>query len=315
MTNERIPRPRVEGSFLPIYRPGAAVYQGPDSIYFRHGNAYDEWITNDFSILKDGDSWHIVGITHPRPPCLISDYDFDGDTVHDAEFQLFHAEAKGSAFSALFHPHSFEEKDILLWPQDRPGETNEIWAPHLMKHADSFRIIYSPHDIRAADSKDFLSWKTGQILFCGEDETARDPFVFCEDDVHYLLYVVQNRILCRTSHDHMQTWDEPFVVYENRFVSADGAPCHAAAESPFLLKRDGYYYLFWCIYDGYCGCYDNRTFVFASRDLHGFLDLAPITILPAHAPEIVTDPDGSTWLLSVFYPENGVSAAKLVWEI
>ncbi|MBQ8683908.1 MAG: family 43 glycosylhydrolase [Clostridia bacterium] len=314
MLCERIPRPRIEGEFVLIYRPGADVYKGPDSLCFRNGVAYDEWIPNDFSLLRVGDCWHMVGITHPRPAGLASDYDYDGATVHDGEFQLFHAEATGETFASLVYPESFAEREKILWPQDRPGEINEIWAPHLMQYAGGYRIIYSPHDIRAADSRDFVSWQPGRVLFRGEDATARDPFVYCEDGIHYLLYVVQNCILCRTSRDNMQTWDAPFVMYENPFASTDGAPHHASCESPFLLKREGYYYLFWCICDGYCGCYDNRTFVIAARDLRGFRDLAPIAMLSGHAPEIVTDTDGSTWLLSVFYLENGVSAVRLAWE-
>ena len=36
-------------------------------------------------------------------------------------------------------------------------------------------------------------------------------------------------------------------------------------------------------------------------------------MLPAHAGEIYSDESGD-YLLSVFYPENGINAARLVWE-
>ena len=40
---------------------------------------------------------------------------------------------------------------------------------------------------------------------------------------------------------------------------------------------------------------------------------APLTVLDAHAAEVVRDGD-DYYLLSVFYPENGVSAARLAFR-
>ncbi len=84
----------------------------------------------------------------------------------------------------------------------------------------------------------------------------------------------------------------------------------ASTESPFLMKRGEYYYLLWCIYDGRNGAYDSRTFVYAAKDIRELGQHAPITMLDAHAPEIAFDGE-DYYLLSVFYPENGISAAKL----
>ena len=86
----------------------------------------------------------------------------------------------------------------------------------------------------------------------------------------------------------------------------------AESESPFLWKKDGIYYLIWSIYDSRNGCYDERAFVFAADTLDGLKGVAPLTILPGHAPEIVQGADVD-YILSVFYPENGVSAARLRW--
>lgn len=61
------------------------------------------------------------------------------------------------------------------------------------------------------------------------------------------------------------------------------------------------------------GCYDYRTFVFASETIDGFGKSAPITMLNAHAPEFVCDANGDWYMLSVFYPENGISAFKIKW--
>ena len=84
-------------------------------------------------------------------------------------------------------------------------------------------------------------------------------------------------------------------------------------ESPCLIKRDGLYYLLWCIHDGQNGCYDNRTYVFASETLDGFDGRAPLAMLKGHAPELICE-DGEWYIVSVHYPVNGLSIAPIRWE-
>ncbi len=310
MKREHIPCPKMLGEYVHIYRPLGDTYRAPDAEGYQSGAFYEDWVTNDFSILRDGDDWHMVGITHPRPEKMVDAFDYEGN-IHDAEFQLFHATATAKSFADLMKPAAFEDEAKILAPDVRPEEPNEIWAPHLMKWQDGYRVIYSPQAIRAADSTDWENWTVGNTLFYGDNPAARDPFVYEEDGAQYLLYVDGHSVLCRISRDGMRTWEEPFTVYECLFKRADGGP--AMPESPFLMKRGEYYYLLWCLWDGYNGCYDNRTFVFAAKDLRGMNNRAPLTVLPAHAPEIVTDGD-DTYMLSVFYPENGISAVRLDWE-
>lgn len=303
-----IPIPYVYGEWKHIYIPKPDVYNGPDTQNYVHGQRYDEWITNDFSILCDGDDFHIIGITHPRPHDFTDDCHFEPNTVHEAEYQLFHAKATAKNFGDLMLDNSFEDMDKILYPAERPNESNPIWAPQLMKFKGNFRVVYSPGNIRAADSPDFKNWKTGNILFDGGNVAARDPYVYEENGAYYCFYVYDNKIFCRVSRDGMQTWEQPAVILENTF----GANKFGPTESPSLIKRGEWYYLFWNPYDGTVGCYDPRAFVYASKNPLCF-NGTPIAILPAHSPEIVTDKDGQTYLLSVFHPKNGISAIKLDW--
>ena len=281
MMRHRIPKPELSSDYISVYVPDGG------------------FIANNFSVLCDRGVWHMVGITQPRPEGFEDDFNYK--TVHEDEHQLFHCTAYGQSFADVFHRASFTDREKLLYPSERPDEIPEIHAPHLMKFGGGFRLIYGPRAIRAADTTDFGSW-TRKTLFSGED-TLRDPFVYLEDGLYRLLDCVENRVVMRTSSD-CELWSEPVVLCENRFP---GAP-----ESPFLLKKFGYYYLLWTIYDGRNGCYDERTFVFASEKLEDIGKSAPITMLDAHAPEIVSDESGD-WLLSVYYPNNGISAAKLKW--
>lgn len=114
----------------------------------------------------------------------------------------------------------------------------------------------------------------------------------------------------RTTKDFV-TFSEPKVLQVNPFLRDNGTG--AASESPYVFKRKGFYYLMWAIWDTRCGCYDHRTFLFGARTLEGLARTAPLTMLPAHAGEIYSDESGD-YLLSVFYPENGISIAPLTWE-
>lgn len=303
--SKRIPIPEFDDNYINVYCPSGDIYKGIDTPSFKNLQHYDEWITNDFSVLKEGQTWHIVGITHPRPKGFINEFEFDMSDVHEAEYQLFHCCACGERFQDVFFEKSFKDCEKILYPQERPDEKPEVWAPHLMKYQDCFHIIYSPQEMRRMTSKDFLVWEKAPILFKCKDAEARDPYIFEENGSFYCLYTENGYLKYRVS-VNMKDWSEENILQAPFFANCQ-------TESPFLLKREGIYYLFWCIYDSRNSCYDNRTMVFAAETIEGLFDSAPITMLKAHAPEIVVDRDGSCYLLSVYYPQNGISAVKLKW--
>ena len=81
MQKKKIPIPAFDGDYVRIYNPSPDVYNGVDTEHFRNGEVYSEWITNDFSIVNDNGTFHIVGITHPRVPGFIDAFNYSGD-VH-----------------------------------------------------------------------------------------------------------------------------------------------------------------------------------------------------------------------------------------
>lgn len=304
--SDRFEKPRRSSEWVRVYTPQPDVYRGEDTASFKKGTIYPEWIVNDFTLLKSPGRFDLWGITHPRPQGFKDAFNFSPLDVHEAEYQLFHAAAEGETFGDVFYEDSFEERPKVLYPADRPGEKPEIWAPCAIRRGDEYVMIYSPKSIRYALSCDAENWESGHVLFESDDPTTRDPFYFTDDDgEEYLLTCEGNRVVIRSA-DGLSKTGEGHTLQTNPF--RDGS-----SESPFLFKRHGVYYLAWSIYDGQNGCYDERNFVFASKTLDGFEGRAPITMLDGHAPEFVVTEEGS-YILSVYYPSNGVSAAKLIWE-
>jgi len=294
--------PRIVGDYRRIYTPRADVYKGVDTPSFRSGQRYDEWITIDFTFFKGRDGrWHAIGITHPRPPGFRNAFDYTGD-VHEAENQLFHCVYEGT-LAELYASGCMTEWDKLLYPQERPGEPEPCWAPCAVETDTGCHLLYAPTPMRLAVSEDYRLWTPQGGLFEGPGH-MRDPFVVQENGRYVMIYVTDD--LCYRTSPDLRHWDE------ERLFQSNPVPFASAQESPIVLKRDGLYYLLWCVYDGTNGCYDNRTFVFASPDLYGFQGLNPVATLPAHAPEIVSE-DGVDYIVSVFYPENGLNIAKLAW--
>lgn len=303
--NERIPIPRIASEYRHVYIPQSDVYLGIETEHFKFGSRYDEWIVNDFTWIKDepNNTWHAIGITHPKPPVFIDSFHISGDgNIHEAENQLFHATFSGT-LRELLESGVMTEEDKILYPQQRPGERPECWAPCVLKKNKSYYLFYAPEFMRYATSKDLYVWESKGSLFQGSP-MMRDPFVFFEDGVYTIVYVADH-LYYRTSTD-LLSWSEEEIFQPNPFPAG-------FQESPYVFKRNGIYYLLWCIYDGQNGCYDNRTYVFAADSLYEFADKAPLTMLPGHATEILEE-DGEYYIASVFYPNNGLNLAKIAWN-
>jgi hypothetical protein len=305
---ERIPFPVICGDFITIYRPDADIYRGADTLYFKENTYYENWTVNDFSIINDNGHWHILGITHPTPPGFTDEYK-PVLQIHDAEHMLFHAQATGKTMAEVMSDGKFTDCPKILYPKERPDEIPECHAPHILSDgAGGFNIFYGPQYMRLAFTRDFCTFER-RTLFA-DDVSARDPFVFEENGLYYIIYAVQNRVDYRTTRNFTD-FSEPVTLQVNPFRSENGTA--ACSESPIVFKRKGFYYLMWSIWDERAGVYDHRAFLFGARSFEGLADTAPLTMLPAHAGEIYSDESGD-YLLSVFYPENGINVARIAWE-
>ncbi len=266
----------------------------------KHGN-----YVNDHTIVKGPDgTWHLYGITS-----------MDG---HSCEERYF-IHGKGTSLDILF---------------DETGKSIDrgtlAWAPCVIKKDENYYMFYGPSPTSLAVSFDMYEWYGYNVTLNNEPLMGahRDHFVLKIDENNYLMYIVgvhnkKSAVSCFSSCD-LLTWNfEGFAL-----TSGDKAPLNpgwGAMESPFVLKKDGLYYLFITYTDSSAETY-NDTLVFCSENpLYfgkyngGEVDAIPITKLSAHAPEIIEE-NGKFYITTCGWrdkpvPHTGcVSIATLDWK-
>jgi len=341
LRDDKPPIPCIAGPYQNVYRPLPDVFQGPDSAHYVANRRYEEWVPNDFTIVHDGARWHLFGITHPKPEGYEGGA-FDPKTIHEAEWQLFHAVSEeGSPLRELMRGGSFAQCPQVLSAVDRPAEQHEIWAPVVWKSGGGYRMLYSPNPFRYAESGDLWHWTPKGVAFREETiASQRDPYVFVSGGATYVVYLGERGLYIR-EFDEGGEFDKSgdagdTVDAVNSSDSGDandaarllrfGPPTllrasEAAAgvymESPVIFQRHGFYYLLFCEYDPIRdarNAYASVTKVVAGETLESLAHADVLTTLPAHAPEIAIDADGAFYLASVEFPYRGVNLARLDWR-
>jgi beta-fructofuranosidase len=191
-------------------------------------------------------------------------------------------------------------------------------------------MFYGPSPTSLAVSFDMREWFGTNVILKDEPLMGahRDHFVLKTDDT-YVMYATgvkdgKGCISVMVS-DNLYNWK--FVGYA--LTSGDNAPLSncpwGAFESPFVVKREGLYYLF----TTYTDCSEenyNDTLVFVSDDPLSFgtyngdeSGAKPITKLRAHAPEVLLRNGkyyitSCGWLDAPVYHRGCVSVAELVFE-
>ena len=261
---------------------------------------------NDHSIVRDRDgAWHLFGITS-----------FKGGATNERYF-------------AHGYTTSLDKPMIEEWPAIDRGTL--AWAPGVIKEGDVYYMFYGPSPTMLATSFDLYEWYGTPVRLHNEPIFAahRDHFVLKVADGEWLMYVVgtkdQRGCVSLFRSNNLQDWY--FIGYA--LTSGPDAPLHpawGAFESPFVVKKDGKYYLFITYTDSKQATYNN-TLVFVSDDPTCFGEYndekggaMPIAKLNAHAPEIINV--GDEWFITTCgwrgyksVPNRGcASIAPLKWE-
>ena len=263
----------------------------------------DVWYMNDHCFIKGPEGkWHMIGITGRDAP------------KKWAENYLAHAVADSLTGKWVKKPYAMTARTDL--------DEMVLWAPYILKHDDTYYMYYCAGDpdhrryqINLATSKDLYEWSryTGNPLFV-DGFDGRDPFVY-HDEINnrWIMYYTATKkpeggnhiVGARISYDLVHWTKDRYVVYTDPEKGTWGGN----TESPFVIKRGDWYYLFIGPGESYV-----TTKVFKSRDLFSWDATDEVTTLETHAAEIVRDDHGKWYISHCGLQRGGLYLAPLYWH-
>lgn len=279
----------------------------------------------------DGDWWTVAGNpdVHPYTTPQQEPVDFGVWQARDGTWQLWSCIRKTSIPGRTRLFHRWEGKGLTAsdWApmgiakmgdpafDETPGG---LQAPYVFRHGGLYQMFYGDwvHICRATseDGKTFARRLTpaGRAGLFGEggDANARDPMVVRIGDAWHCYYTAhpgkKGAVYVRTSTD-LEAWSPSRIV---AYGGSAGTEFYHA-ECPFVVARDGWYYLFRT--QKYTPAPETR--VYASRDPFDFGvndDRYLIGKLPVAAPEIILH-DGRYYIAALLPDLKGIRIARLKW--
>jgi beta-xylosidase len=189
------------------------------------------------------------------------------------------------------------------WVKENPFsyKQKEIWAPHIIEHDELFYMFYTsigvPREIRYAVSKDLYEWThpTDKPLLALSNEFTdnmknKDPMVLRVKDKWVMYYSMlkddKNWVVGYSTSPDLKSWSAPKICFDEETEEP-------SVESPFVVQRGSYYYLFlsgrpWPI-GGEDVFRSKSPFRWKTKDRVKRID-------PWHAAEFVRDLDGKWYL-------------------
>jgi arabinan endo-1,5-alpha-L-arabinosidase len=260
----------------------------------------EAWYINDHTFIRAEDGqWHLFGITH-RGQVSSGDEEF-----------FAHATAPD-----LMGPWTKQARTLHA---DSQKQETFVWAPYAFRHDGLYYMYYcaggsdhAKYQIHLATSKDLWTWErspANPMVVDGFD--ARDPMVLQVDGQWVLYYCAtsapqggNHTVKAVTSRDLLH-WSDAREVFRSPEMGSSGGP----TESPFVVARNGKFYLFVCTNNPY-----NDTAAYVS-DSPFHWDMAnQVGKFPAHAAEIVVTPEGKWFASRAGWGQGGVYLAELDWK-
>jgi beta-fructofuranosidase len=282
------------GSFIKIYDPSVGE-TGP-------------WYMNDHCFIRDQlGTWHMFGITHSEPAK-------PSDEIHFA-----HATAK----SLLQQPWDKlpYALDVATGP---PWNETHLWAPYVIFYKNLYYMYYAgggkdgaKQQIQLATSPDLTTWtRSPKNPMVMDGYHARDPFVLRVKDKWVMYYTATNpptggkHVVSYVTSDDLETWGNPSIAFTDPGASGTTG---GLTESPFIVQRGDYYYLFIGPRENDQASY-NGTDVFVSHDPFHWDMKDIVGHFPAHSAEIVQDTDGKWYISRAGWKQGGLYLAPLIWK-
>jgi beta-xylosidase len=247
---------------------------------------------NDHSIIYNitEKKWHLYGIESPQT-------------------SFIHLTADSLTQEGWVKENSFSDRGA------------EIWAPHIIYHDNIYHMFYTkigtPREIHHVVSKDLYKWSesTDPVLALTNEYNNnlknKDPMVF-RDEVNnqwIMCYSVmkddKHWVVGYSISTDLDNWSEPQICFDEHTESP-------GVESPFVVKRGDYYFLFLSARPWPVGGED----IFRSKSPYSWnADELVKRIDPWHAAEVIRDLNGQ-WYLTLSSGLNGkdLKMAPLFWE-
>lgn len=292
---QKIEVPQIAGTWVHIFDP--ADTRAKDS----------SWYTNDHCFVKAADgSWHAFGIIHHLP------------VAPWKETRFFHITARSLTQAR------WEDKGYTMTAE--PGVERVLWAPHIVKEKGRYHLFYNTGNMQG-NAPNYASWgqlrlATGTNLYQWERHAlnplfsdaghARDSYIMKHKGVYYYYYTrtfsetdLRSVVAVRTGLD-LYHWSGPQIVHTQPYRVDWGGD----AESPFVVKKGGLFYLFICrAMTEY-----NRTDVYWSADPLHFPNENFVGTLPVHAAEVIYDKKEGWFISNTGWDKKGLYLAPLKWE-
>ncbi|MER7789018.1 family 43 glycosylhydrolase [Streptomyces sp. NPDC097640] len=288
---------RAEASDVPPHR---WIGSGPFTHVHDPSTPAGPRYLNDHTLVQAKGRWHLFGIVGASAPRGESP-----DSAAEIAFTHVSAPAPHGPWTA--------HADALTVDPSYFGEEH-LWAPHVVEAGGRYWMFYAAGGetgaaINLATSTDLFTWtrEPSGPLFRGL--AARDPMVVRVGG-EWVMYYTElsepggHHVVAHRRSDDLLHWSEPGIA----FTDASTDTTVSVTESPFVVERDGWYYLFIGPRGGYEG-----TDVLASRDpFHFDLD-GYAGHVPGHAVEVVAD--GENWYVSAAgWFRQGLYVAPLHWR-
>ncbi len=290
---ETAPVPVIDGEF---WRIGAA----PD-LDSLNGPDLSRQHVVDHGFVKDNEGkWHLWACIRGTKVSRLL-YGWEGESLTDGK---------------LWDQVGVVARASSEWNEQVSNGREQIQAPYFRKVGDVYFCFYNSAGIRLMTSQNGADYerqaiKDGSNLLY--EKGGRDVMVIDEGDTYYAYSTIstvardgwlRGFVSLRTSKDLVE-WSDYTIVSEGG-RAGNGA---VSAESPFVQKYGGYYFLF------RSSSSTGSCFVYRSKDPYNFgvnNDEKLIAELPVWAPEIILEDD--QWFISDIADFKGVKLARLKWE-
>ena len=215
---------------------------------------------------------------------------------------------------------AFRELGVVARADSSYGEQvlpeEKIQAPCFLKLDSAWLCFYNSNGFRVMASRDGVQYRRipfndgSNLIF---RQSGRDVMVMEEEGVFYAYSTVttvsgdgfkQCFIVVRTSTD-LKWWSD-YTIVNSGGIAGNGP---VSAESPFVARYRGLYYLF------RSSSWTGKCYVYASESPYHFGindDSKLVTVLPLKAPEILLH--NGEWFISDLADFRGIKLYSLKWK-